>query len=217
MFHSLSNAELEKLEPGKTVRSFRCEHLLFQEGDPAFGVYCVNSGRIRLYKSGTNGKAQVLRLQGPGDAIGIDSLVTGSPWTSAAETTEKTTLCFLVGSVVLQCLQRNPELMREFAQRLAAELRRTERLALDLAVEPATARMACALLDMTRAPNPGASRPVLVPRRLLAEAAGVTTETAIRILGRFKSRRLIACSGQTISILDRARLERCRAQPAKAD
>ena len=45
-------------------------------------------------------------------------------------------------------------------------------------------------------------------RKELAELTGMTTESVIRILSKFKSDNLIAINGKTISILDREKLQK---------
>jgi len=39
------------------------------------GFYCVNSGIVKIYKTGFDGKEQILRFAKPGDLIGYRSVI----------------------------------------------------------------------------------------------------------------------------------------------
>ena len=49
------------------------------------GFYCVQSGIVKIYKTGFDGKEQIIRFAKPGDLIGYRSVVSNEP---ACTTTE---------------------------------------------------------------------------------------------------------------------------------
>ena len=42
---------------------------VFGEGEPCSGLYVVESGHVRIFKSSANGREQVLSIDGPGGSI----------------------------------------------------------------------------------------------------------------------------------------------------
>lgn len=62
IFTGLSDAELRFLCERAVPRSFARGELVFSEGDPCAGLYVVESGHLRIFKSSPNGREQVLSL-----------------------------------------------------------------------------------------------------------------------------------------------------------
>src|ERR1035437_429507 len=62
--------------------------LLFLEGDPCAGLHIVVSARVRIFKTSSEGKEQVLTHIGPGDSFNEVSLLDGGPNPASAEAAE---------------------------------------------------------------------------------------------------------------------------------
>src|SRR5690242_3775080 len=69
IFSGLSEVELGFLVQHTVQYHFSAGELVFTEGDPCSGLYVVASGSVRIFKSSTAGREQVLSIEGPGSSI----------------------------------------------------------------------------------------------------------------------------------------------------
>lgn len=106
----------------------------------------------------------------------------------------------------------HPALLANLVGELCREIRRRD---IDLAVaafQDARGRMSCALLQLAREYGVPADGVVQIgfrlTRRDLADRAGVTIETAIRVMSELQRRKVVATDAQRIAITDLAGLRR---------
>ncbi len=94
---------------------------LFREGDPADHLYLLVSGRLRVIVV-RDGEPRVLRLLGPGAAIGELAILTQSPRSASIQAVRDSELLQLDGERFLALLERNPDLGVALARALAQQL-----------------------------------------------------------------------------------------------
>ena len=69
IFSGLSEGELSFLAQRAVPRRYSVGQSVFGEGEPCSGLYVVESGHVRIFKSSANGREQVLSIDGPGSSI----------------------------------------------------------------------------------------------------------------------------------------------------
>jgi CRP/FNR family transcriptional regulator len=69
IFSSLSDQEFAFLTSRLLQRRYAAAELIFGEGDPCVGMFVVQSGNVRIFKSSVGGREQVLSIDGPGSSI----------------------------------------------------------------------------------------------------------------------------------------------------
>jgi CRP/FNR family transcriptional regulator len=69
IFSRLTESELGLLAQRTVPRHYSAGELVFGEGEPCSGLYVVESGNVRIFKSSPNGRGQVLSIDGPGVSI----------------------------------------------------------------------------------------------------------------------------------------------------
>src|SRR5208282_6842983 len=69
IFSGLSEQEFAFLTSHLRQRKYAAGELIFGEGDPCAGLYVVQSGNVRIFKSSAGGREQVLSIDGPGGSI----------------------------------------------------------------------------------------------------------------------------------------------------
>ena len=94
---------------------------VLREGDPADDLYVVLRGRVRVV-SGAGGEERVLRVLGPGAAIGELSLLTGAPRSASAQALRDTTLLRLERDAFLELVERDAAFAASVARELAVQL-----------------------------------------------------------------------------------------------
>ena len=69
IFSGLTESELAFLAQGAVSRRFSPGESVFSEDAPCAGLYVVESGHIRIFKSSASGREQVLSIDGPGSSV----------------------------------------------------------------------------------------------------------------------------------------------------
>ena len=68
-FAGLSSAQAERLSQQATRRTFTAGEMLFSEGETAAGLWVIETGSVKIFKSSREGREHVLRFFGPGDGF----------------------------------------------------------------------------------------------------------------------------------------------------
>jgi len=200
IFRVLSEARLRSFKARLQQRAFGRQQVLYFEGHPADQLWVVRSGQVRLYKSSANGLLTTLDALGPGEVFGAVSALGSKVYPSSAEAVTECTAWSLPRERFLELLDEDPRIGTEILQILSRRLHDAHDRLRSFAHDPAPARLASELL---RAAEDDEAH---VTRRALAEAAGTTVETAIRVLRRFQRDGLLEGRVGQIRILDKPRL-----------
>ena len=207
LFAGLGREALAKLRKMCRTLHFERHHLIFEEGEPAYGLYIICKGKVKLAKHSLKGKKQILKLLGPGEILGEKTMFDREVYTAYAETLEDTTLHFIEREPFFEFLREYPEVALRLIEKLSRELKAFQGKLMEASYEGSLERLARLLLLMSRQygreTEKGLDIGIQLSRQELAELAGISTETAIRVLARMKERGLIALEGSKIYILDR--------------
>jgi len=95
IFNELREEDMRLLNENKGHMSYKKGKIIFNEGQRPAGIYVIFSGKVKLYKLGSNAKEQIVRLAKEGDILGYRSLISGNNYNASAETLEDCMLCFL--------------------------------------------------------------------------------------------------------------------------
>jgi len=210
IFADLSPAAREELRSSMRPLSLAAGETVFQEGMPAFGLYLVCRGKVKLAKRTRGGHSQILKLLGPGEILGEKTMFDRECYTCYAKTLEDSLLAFIPREEFLAFLRRHPEVALRLLERLSRESKVFGDRLVEITSRSARERVARALLELAQAfghdTGEGWDIGVELPRGELAEMAGVSTETAIRILSEFKEKGLVALPGRRILLRKRDEL-----------
>lgn len=177
---------------------------MFHEGMPAFGLYILCRGKVKVAKHTRGGRSQILKLLGPGEILGEKTLFDQETYTCYAKTLEPSRLMFIPREDFLSFVRRHPEVAIRLVEKLSRELKVFGDRLVEITSRSAKERVARVLLELARAfgeeREEGLDLGVELPRGELAEMAGVSTETAIRILSELKERGIVSLSGHRIVV-----------------
>ncbi len=182
-FSTLENDDLENLKYEKSASFYKTGQIVYQEDSRAMGVYCLNSGKIKLYKADNEGREQIVRFVTSGELFGYSS-ITGSRYhLVTAEAVEDSTVCFINANLFSELTTRYPEILKTLLNVLGSMLNDAEDRMISLARKPVRERLAETLLNLCRQFHPDGcmNENVLnLPREDLANSVGSATETIIR-------------------------------------
>ncbi len=206
VFCHLEGETLEEFNTHKTNNLYKKGQVVFYEGNRAFGLYCIFSGKVKVFKTGIDGRQQIVRIAGAGDLLGYRSLFSDEPYSATAEVLEEASICCIDRNAFFPVLAKNPDLALNIIKKLAKELRQAEDLATSIAQKSVRERMAELLLMLKetygRTSKKGLVISLHLSREEMAEMIGITQETAIRLLSEFKKDGLIDVREREITILN---------------
>ena len=203
-----STEELDLIASTKRSHEYRKGDIIFREGGSAAGLYCVHRGRIKVIKTGDDGKEQIVRLVKDGDVLCLRAVLADSCYTTSAIALDTCVVCFVPRADCLRLLQSNSQFAHSVMKALASALSEAETRMLQLAYKPVRERLALALLllqDTFQQPGP-APFSMAISREDLASLVGTAKETAIRLLSDFKEAGIISTHGSHIALLVPERL-----------
>jgi CRP/FNR family transcriptional regulator len=191
---------------------YKARQVVFHEGTPAAGLYVLCHGTVKLYQSDRFGRDYIIDVATPGALLGELALDDGHTYSSSAEALTEAQLSFLPRERLVRFIEAHPLTGVRLIAELSRTLARTRRKAGELALKRADARLAELLVrlaqDVPRTNGDPIRIPLAYSRRDLAEMIGVSTETAIRLLGKLKRNRMITTTEREIVIADLDRLTR---------
>lgn len=208
MLCGISDSVVDAFDEARTARHYERGDVLLMEGSPARGLFCIKSGRVKLYRSSSEGAVQLVALYGPGQFLGHRELVTGQKCTCTAEVLAAGDICFIDRDTFLNALVNDPSVARNVIQALATSLDQAESRLLELARMRAEGRVASLLLQCSEADRLGAVDPLT--REEMAQLSGLTVESVSRTLRAMGRRGLLSFEGRRIFVLDRPGLAQVR-------
>ena len=194
-----------------TVRLVKGE-VLFHEGDAEDRLYVVAAGKIKLGRSGSAGRANLLAVLGPGQMFGELSLFDPGPRSTTATAVTTCELRTLEHDVLMSWLTGRPEVAQGLLGQLAARLRRANDVVADLVFSDVPGRVAKQLLELAKRFGDQRDDGVHVHHDLtqeeLAQLVGASRETVNKALADFAARGWIRLEPRSVTILDVERVER---------
>ena len=207
LFAGLSAVQLEALGRVAIPRSISTGDVLFLQDDKADGFYILASGGLQVYRTGMDGRRQILHVfEKPGDVCGEVPVFEGGAYPAAAEAVCDTTVLYLPRDAFLGLTKAQPEILLAMLAELSRRLRRFVGLIDDLSLKDVGTRLAQYLIAQAEAAN--TNRITLsMTKGMLASQLGTIAETVSRTLRKMQEQGLIAVDGRQITIRDRNALE----------
>ncbi|MBU0505992.1 MAG: Crp/Fnr family transcriptional regulator [bacterium] len=210
LFNHLSPEDLALLDENKTCQVYKKGQIIFHEGNKPMGIYCVQEGSVKIYKTGVDGREQIVRMAKKGDFLGYRTLLGSDVYTAAGAAIVDAVICFIDKQVFFDVVKRNEKMLWLFIELLATELKAAENYIADMAQKTVRERLAEVLLLLKNKYGfHTTERNVLnvtLTRDELASIVGTATETLIRHLSDFKDECVIEVKGRKIKILDLPKL-----------
>ncbi|HEY5783479.1 MAG TPA: Crp/Fnr family transcriptional regulator [Microlunatus sp.] len=194
-----------------TIKLNRGE-VLFHEGDKEDRLYVVVSGKIKLGRSGSAGRENLLAILGPGQMFGELSLFDPGPRSSTATAVTACEIRTLEHDELMGWLGGRPEVALGLLGQLAARLRRANDVVADLVFSDVPGRVAKALLDLAdrfgRTADDGVHVHHDLTQEELAQLVGASRETVNKALADFASRGWLRLEPRSVVIMEVDRLQR---------
>lgn len=212
LFSALDEQSAETLIASMSPARLERGDVLFHEGDQGERLYVIGEGKIKLGRTSSDGRENLLAILGPGEMFGELSLFDPGPRTATATAVAETQVVSMGQDQLREFLGQRPGVALTLLSALAARLRRTNDVLADLVFTDVPGRVAKALLDLAGRFGRPVDDGVLVPHDLtqeeLAQLVGASRETVNKALADFASRGWLRLEARAVLLLDVERLKR---------
>jgi len=206
--------ELEELISDKLrITKFKKKQILYAEGSLSNALFFVVKGKVKSFKTNSDGREYIVGLHKDGDFIGYMSLIEESQYNDSAMTMEESELCIIPKKEFFALLYSNKEIAKKFIKMLSSNIIENEERLVKLAYNSVRKRVSESLLMLQKSYQNKAIEgnfSMHVSREDLASITGASKETVIRTLSDFKEEGLIEISGSTITIVKEEKLATMR-------
>lgn len=204
LFRHLNDEEIEKVNETKHIEFLRRNTVLYSEGSRINGFYCIEKGIIKIFKTGIDGKEQIIRFAKSGDIIGFRSIMSKELACTTAQVIEDATTCYFSGESLIYLVKNNGNFSLELMQLTCKELGEANAYITDIAQKTVRERLAEILIHLKDefGLDENAYLQISLTREELANIVGTATESVIRLLSEFRQDALIELNGRKIKLIN---------------
>ncbi len=178
-FSGLSTAELDSIKAHIFERSIEGSGLILLEGEPADAMYFVASGVVKVFKTSSEGKEQILSFVRPGESFNDVSVFDGEPSIASAQAVKPAVLYGIRNSDLDLILRNHPQVSLNVIRVLSRQVRHLVSLVEDLSFKHVISRVAKILLEYASDGTEPKSR---LTQQEMAALAGTAREMVGRSL-----------------------------------
>jgi len=216
LFQDLDDGLLRALAEKAVERRLARDEILFMMGDDANGLYVVVSGSVRAFRTGNDGRQQIIHTERSGSTIGELPLFDGQPYPSTVAAEEDSVVLFLNKNSVQHLFSAHPDIAMTALRVLSRRLRRCAELVESISLRAVGQRLAQWFLHeaTTRGHKSGRGSEVelALSREQMANRIGSVREVVSRAISRLEQEGLIEIQAHRLRIPDLERLSRYLAE-----
>jgi CRP/FNR family cyclic AMP-dependent transcriptional regulator len=211
LFAPLPDASLSLVAAQMHLRRYRRRMLVFSAGEPVETICFVLAGTVRIFRDTADGHEQTLQLLRDGDTLNLAGVAGDAPYAASAETITDCEIgqirCAEFGALV----RADGELAWALIGELTRRLRWSQGRIFDFALRSASGRVASALLQLAerdgkRLADGRYMLDIPLTHRELGQLAGISRETATRMLQQLRTAEAIRWTEDGFVIVDRAKM-----------
>lgn len=211
IFSGLTETELSFLAQRAVPRQYAPGEVVFAEGQPCAGLYVVERGHIRIFKTSPGGREQVLTIDGPGSSVAEVPVFDGGNYPASGAAVDSALLLFVSKQDFQALCLAHPQVTLKVLRIVGARLRRLVEIIEELSFTTVRHRLASFLVRLAR--QEGKRTPagieILLPasHQELAAQIGTVRELVSRNLSRFQAEGLLIVEGRNVIVRDLKALE----------
>jgi CRP-like cAMP-binding protein len=210
VFKVLGQKEKEILVQNHKIYHIKRGRPIFSEGEKPQGLFCLVTGKAKLFREGVGGRNQILKMKKPLDLFGFTALFGDQAWYLSAEAVEDSTICVIEKGPLAKILKKNADLSFLFTKLLSEELKFANNRIISLTQKHVRGRVAESILmlcDVYGFEEDGKTIGVFLSREDIANLSSMTTSNAIRTLSNFAAEGIISLKRRRITLMDKAALK----------
>ncbi|MCB1153987.1 Crp/Fnr family transcriptional regulator [bacterium] len=199
--------DLRMLDEIKICNIYKPGQVVFYQGNPCLGLYCIESGTIAIRKQDAEGESALVRLCHDGQTLGYRTFFAGGTYSASAEALTEARICFIDKAGVNRILEHNPAVGLAFLQHIARDLGESEELRLQAVTLPVRTRLAnllLALKDVFSTVDDDGNIVIELPmsRQDIADMVGARPETIARTIRSLQDDGVATFKGREVMVRD---------------
>jgi CRP/FNR family transcriptional regulator len=217
-FCGLSPRAAHHLDEIRRASSFPAGAILFMEGEQARGVHIICQGRVKLLTTNSEGKTLIFKIARPGEILGLNAALSGTPHEITAETLQPAQLAYLSREDFLRFIKENGDACLKVAQHLGRDCHSAYQVIRSIGLSNSVEeRLARFLLDWAtgatggQSTNLGFKVKLALTHEEIAQLIGCSRESVSRGFSEFKRKHLVEVNGATLVVQNKMALEQLAA------
>ncbi len=214
LFDGLNDHDLAELGDRCAVSSFHKGELVYSPYDRGDSLFVIEQGRVRLFRSASDGRQVTLALLDSGASFGQTSMTDDAMHDAYAEAMSDCVLRVIRLPELERAIAEHPRLAINLMRTLAGRLRDAEDQIESLAFRPVPARLAAKLLNLMDRYGRVTPAGIRIDERFthmqLAEMIGTSRETLTKVLNELRDAGLIDVRERLVWVLDVDGLDRLK-------
>jgi len=211
IFSGLAESEMGFLSQHTVRRHLSAGEIVFGEGDACAGLYVIESGHVRIFKSSSGGREHVLSIEGPGSSVAELPVFDGGAYPASGVAIDTVTVLFVSKKDFHSLCLAHPEVALKVLRVVGARLRRLVGIIEELSFTTVRHRLASFLLrtahkEGKRTPE-GVQIELTISNQELAAQIGTVRELVSRNLSRLQAEGMIKIDGRNVIVSDLNALE----------
>jgi CRP/FNR family cyclic AMP-dependent transcriptional regulator len=205
LFGELDREELAYVAEHTVVRQFHADQVIFSEGDPCAGLWVIESGNVRIFKSSPSGREQVLAIEGPGRSVAELPVFDGGTYPASAASIGETFLLFISKGDFQALCVKHPQIALKVLRTVGRRLRQLVAMIEELSFTTVRHRLIALLVRMVRRGEQtpqGIAVTLSMNNQEIAARIGTVRELVSRNIGRLQAEGLIQVDGRKIIVRD---------------
>ncbi len=205
LFADLSEPELSYLADHAVPRHYKPGELVFAEGDACAGLYVVESGSVKIFKSSVGGREQILAMETPGHTVAELPVFDGGKYPASVAAVNPTTLLFVSKQDFYSLCLEHPKVALKVLRAVGRRLRALVGIIEELSFTTVRHRLVALLLRFAhegRQSGPAVEFTLPASNQELAAQIGTVRELVSRNLSRLQAEGLIRMEGRTVTVLN---------------
>lgn len=206
-FEKLTDEELLLLEENHTFVEYKKGEILCKQGTKANAILFLCCGLVKVYMESPAGSL-ILKILPPGNLLGLTTLLESSSFYHYSVYAYNDCKIKIIDlDVFKRIILQNSAFAKEVINLLCENMIQLQTRFFAYTTKQSFGRMADTLLCLTCNIFKTEEFELHLSRKELAELTGLTPESVIRILSKFKTEKLISIDGKKFVILNRDKLQ----------
>jgi CRP-like cAMP-binding protein len=147
LFASLGDDDLKHIAVVTKQRTFRRGDIILLEGERGGNLCYIDHGLVKIFKTSSDGKEQIIRLIESGQTFNEVPAIDGEPNPASAAAMQDSTIYLVSGEALRSFILESPAVAAAVVSSLTSALRRLVSLVEDLSFRQVTARVAKILYE----------------------------------------------------------------------
>lgn len=211
LFADLSEKELSLLAERAVPHHYDAGDEIFAEGEPCEGLFVIESGNVRIFKTSAGGREQVLTIEGPGSSVAELPVFDGGNYPASASAVDEADLLFISKKDFQAACLQHPEMALKVLKVVGSRLRRLVGIIEELSFTTVRHRLAALLLRLAQHKGQRTARGIefalTANNQELAAHIGTVRELVSRNLSRLQAEGVVKLDGKNVVVPDLKALE----------